>query len=102
MPLTLSKRILEINPSPTLALNARAAALGREGVKVLNFAVGEPDFPTPQIVVDKAISSLKAGRTKYGPAGGGPEIRKAIANKLKRDNRLVFDPDNIVVGIGAK
>jgi len=102
MALPLSSRISAIQPSPTVALNARATALGKEGINVLNFAVGEPDFPTPQLVVDKAIASLKAGRTKYGPAGGGPELRKAIAAKLKRDNRVDFSPDHIVVGIGAK
>jgi aspartate aminotransferase len=98
----LSKKILGVKPSPTVTLNAKAAAMIKEGLPVLSFAVGEPHFPTPQIVVDQAIESLRAGRTKYGAAGGGPELRKAIAAKLERENRVKFAPEQVVVGIGAK
>lgn len=98
----LSRRILNVKSSPTVALNAKAKALAKEGAKVLSFAVGEPDFATPKAVVEKAIESLNAGRTKYGPAGGSPEFRQAIAAKLKRENNLTFAPEDIVVGIGAK
>jgi aspartate aminotransferase len=98
----LSRRISAIQPSPTLALNSKANQLKKQGHNILNFAVGEPDYPTPQIIVDQAIASLKAGRTKYTPAGGGLELRSAIAHKLKRDNQLNFHPDQIVVGCGAK
>jgi aspartate aminotransferase len=98
----LSRRILAVKSSPTVALNGKAKALARDGVKVLNFAVGEPDFKTPDIVVDAAVAAMKAGRTKYGPAGGGPEFRAAIAKKLKAENGLDFSPDDIVCGIGAK
>jgi aspartate aminotransferase len=98
----LSKRILGVKPSPTVTLNAKAAAMVKQGLPVLSFAVGEPHFPTPQVIVDKAIESLKAGRTKYGAAGGGPELRKAIAAKLERENHLQFAPEQVVVGIGAK
>jgi aspartate aminotransferase len=91
-----------IQPSPTLALNAKAVQLMKQGHKVLNFAVGEPDYPTPQIVVDRAIESLKAGRTRYSSPGGGPEIRQAIVDKLARDNGLSFSTTQIVVGCGAK
>ncbi|MCX6111566.1 MAG: pyridoxal phosphate-dependent aminotransferase [Proteobacteria bacterium] len=98
----LSRRILRVKSSPTVALNAKAKALAKEGVKVYNFAVGEPDFPTPKAVVDKAIAALQAGRTKYGPAGGGAEFLQAISSKLKRENGLDFPPSQIVAGIGAK
>lgn len=98
----LSRRIAAISPSPTVALNAKAKALQAEGADVLNFAVGEPDFQTPTPVVEEAIASLKRGNTKYGAAGGGLPLRKAICNKLERENRIKFQPDDVVVGIGAK
>jgi len=97
-----SRRITSVQPSPTLALNAKAIQLTKQGHKVLNFAVGEPDYPTAPIVVDRAIESLKAGRTKYTPAGGGPELRQAIADKLLRDNGLNYNVNQIVAGAGAK
>jgi aspartate aminotransferase len=97
-----SRRIHSVQPSPTLALNAKAIQLTKQGHRVLNFAVGEPDYPTPTVVVDRAIESLKAGRTKYTPAGGGPELRQAIADKLQRDNGLTYNVNQIVVGAGAK
>ena len=97
-----SRRIHSVQPSPTLALNAKAIQLTKQGHRVLNFAVGEPDYPTPTVVVDRAIESLKAGRTKYTPAGGGPELRQAIADKLLRDHGLTYNVNQIVVGAGAK
>ena len=100
--MTFSRRILSVQPSPTLALNAKAVQLKKEGHKVLNFAVGEPDYPTAPIVVERAIESLKSGRTKYTPAGGGLELREAILEKLRRDNGLTFELSQIVVGMGAK
>ena len=100
--MTFSKRILSVKPSPTLALNAKAVQLAKQGKNVLNFAIGEPDYLTPGVVVDRAIESLKAGRTRYTPSGGGPELRQAIADKLMRDNGLSFDANQIVVGAGAK
>ncbi len=100
--ISLSRRISNVKSSPTVQLNAKAKALGKQGIKVLNFAVGEPDFNTPAPIVDTAIASLKAGRTKYGPAGGSPEFLEAIAAKLKRENGLDFQSNEIVAGIGAK
>jgi aspartate aminotransferase len=98
----LSKKILAVKPSPTVSLNAKASQMAKEGHPILSFAVGEPHFNTPAIIVDAAIAALKKGRTKYGAAGGGPELRKAIAAKLKRENNLHFLPEQIVVGMGAK
>lgn len=98
----LSKRIAGLKPSPTLALNAKAQELAQRGTKVINFSVGEPDYPTPPVVVEAAIDSLRRGRTKYGTSGGGLPLRQAIAAKLQRDNHLTYQPSEIVVGMGAK
>jgi len=97
-----SSRINDLSPSPTVALNARATELRASGIDILNFAVGEPDFSTPKPIVDIAIQALKDGKTKYGPAGGGLPFRKAICEKLKRENGLNYSPNEIVCGIGAK
>ncbi len=98
----LSQRFSRLKPSPTLALDARAKELSRQGTKVYNFSVGEPDFATPELVVETCIEALRAGHTKYGQSGGGVALREAIAAKLKRDNHLTFEPDQIVCGMGAK
>lgn len=98
----ISKRISKLSPSPTVALNAKANQLKQDGVDVLNFGVGEPDFSTPSAIVRKAIECLEQGKTRYGPAGGSPALRKAVSDKLKRENDLDFAPDQIVCGIGAK
>lgn len=100
--LDASTRISNLKPSPTIALNNEAKAMTAKGVKVTNMAVGEPDFGTPQSIIDKAIASMKAGKTKYGAPGGGLPFREAIVQKLKRDNNLAYEPDQIVAGIGAK
>ena len=97
-----SKRISSLESSPTVALNTKAKAMVRDGIDVLNFAVGEPDFSTPKYIVDEAIKALENGKTKYGPPGGSPDLRKAISEKLKRENKLEFSPDSIVCGTGAK
>jgi aspartate aminotransferase len=91
-----------ISPSPTVALNARAKELKQAGADVLNFSVGEPDFPTPKSIVDIAVKALQDGKTKYGPAGGGVPFRQAICDKLSRENRLNYKIDQIVCGTGAK
>jgi aspartate aminotransferase len=98
----LSKKILAVKPSPTVSLNAKANALAKEGKPVLSFAVGEPHFPTPEVVAQAGIEAIKKGRTKYGAAGGSIELRKAIVAKLERENHLKFAPEQVVVGIGAK
>jgi aspartate aminotransferase len=90
---SISRKLSSLKPSPTLALNAKAKALKADGNDVLNMAVGEPDFDTPSIVVDEAIKALKAGMTRYGVAGGGPEFKKAVADKLKRENGLEYTAD---------
>lgn len=98
----LSRHITSLSPSPTISLNTKAKALRDSGKDVINFSVGEPDFDTPAVIVEAGISGLQEGLTRYGPAGGGPALRKAITDKLARENGLSYQPENIVVGIGAK
>ena len=83
-----SKRLDRINPSPTLEMTAKAAELRRQGVDVLNFSVGEPDFNTPPHIVAAAISAMDKGFTKYTPSAGTLELKQAVCTKLLRDNNL--------------
>ncbi|MDR0800607.1 MAG: pyridoxal phosphate-dependent aminotransferase [Endomicrobium sp.] len=98
----ISKRVLSIKPSPTLAIDAKAKALKQQGVDVINFGVGEPDFDTPTNIKGAAITAINAGFTKYCPVAGTTELKNAIINKLKRDNGLTYAPDEIIVSSGAK
>jgi aspartate aminotransferase len=98
----VSKRAQAVPPSATLAVTARAKELKAQGINVIGFGAGEPDFDTPEYIKDAAIAALKAGKTKYTPASGTIELKKAIAEKLKRENGLDYTPEQIVVNIGAK
>lgn len=98
----LSERINRIQPSPTLAVSAKAKAMRAAGEDVLSFDVGEPDFDTPQHIKDAAITALLGGDTKYTPATGTPKFREAICRKLERENGLQYTPDQIVVSSGGK
>ena len=98
----LSKRISKVTPSLTLSITAKAKALQAQGMNVISLSAGEPDFDTPDFIKEAAIEALKKGVTKYTPAEGTLELRKAIAAKLKRDQNLTYAPDQIVVSAGAK
>jgi len=98
----LSSRARSISASPTLALDAKTKRLQSEGVDVVNFGVGEPDFDTPQHIKEAAIHAIEAGFTKYTPSSGIPELRQAIAEKFKKDNGLEYKPSQILVSVGAK
>jgi len=98
----VSKRAQEVPASVTIAVTARAKELKAQGVDVVGFGAGEPDFDTPDYIKDAAIKALKAGQTKYTAAAGIIELRKAIANKLKKDNRLDYTPEQVIVNIGGK
>jgi aspartate aminotransferase len=98
----LAQRVKDIKPSPTLAVDAKAKALLAQGVDVIGFGAGEPDFDTPENIKDAAIKALKAGFTKYTPAGGTEELKKAVCQKLKRDNNLDYEPAEILISCGAK
>jgi len=98
----LSKKILGIAPSATLALNAKAKEMKAEGIDVLNFAVGEPDFPAPMNIQQAAHQAIDDGAFGYTPASGMPELKQAVATKFQRENNLKYDPAEIVCASGAK
>ena len=98
----ISKRANSIKPSPTLAISAKAKKLKSEGVDIINFGIGEPDFDTPQNIKKAAIDAINNGFTKYCPVAGTPDIKKAIIAKLKEDNNLDYSPEEIIVSCGAK
>ena len=98
----ISKRAQAVPPSATLAVTSRARELKAQGVDVVSFGAGEPDFDTPDYIKAVAIEALNAGKTKYTAACGIIELRTAIAEKLQRENGLKYTPDQIIVNIGAK
>ncbi len=98
----LSARTRSIGASPTLALNAKTKQLIREGVDVISFGVGEPDFDTPGHIKQAAIQSINDGFTKYTPSSGIIELKQAICAKFKKDNNLEYQPTQILVSSGAK
>jgi aspartate aminotransferase len=98
----LAERARRLTPSPTLALSARARALRAQGIDVLSFTAGEPDFDTPERVKDAAIRALRDGLTKYTDAGGIPELKAAVCAKLRRDNGLAYEPAEVIASVGAK
>src|SRR3989338_5447577 len=102
MALHLSKRASALKPSATLAMAARARAMQAKGIDVISFSTGEPDFDTPSHIKDAAKKALDEGFTKYTQVGGIPELKKAIAEKFRRDNDLEYAPEEIVVSSGAK
>lgn len=98
----LSERIKKIKPSPTLVITAKANELKAKGIDIISFGAGEPDFDTPDYVKEGAIKALKEGKTKYSPAGGIPELRKALSDRIKEKNKIDYEPSEIVVCPGAK
>ncbi|HXJ84557.1 MAG TPA: pyridoxal phosphate-dependent aminotransferase [Candidatus Methylomirabilis sp.] len=98
----LADRMKTLAPSPTLAMQAKAKAMRAQGIDVISFGAGEPDFDTPQRIKDAAIRALEKGQTKYTEVGGIPELRAAVCQKLKRDNGLDYSADEVTVSCGAK
>ena len=98
----LSKRIEKLSPSLTIAISQKARELKAKGKDVLAFSAGEPDFDTPQIIKEAAIKAIEEGFTKYTSVAGIPEVLEAIKIKLKRDNNLDYETDEIIVSNGAK
>jgi len=98
----ISKRVLELEESPTMAIMAKAKALKAEGKDIIGFTVGEPDFDTPQNIKEAAKRAIDAGHTKYTPVGGIAELKEAIIGKFKRDNALNYKPTEILVSCGGK
>lgn len=99
---TLSDRINNLSESATLKMTKLGRELAAQGVNVISLSVGEPDFNTPDHVKEAAKQALDDNYTRYSPVSGYPELRKAIANKLKTENGLDYDPSQIVVSTGAK
>ena len=98
----LSNKARAISSSPTLAIDAKFKQMKANGEDVVGFGCGEPDFDTPQYIKDAAIAAINSGKTKYTPAAGTLELRKAVAEKFKRENGLDYAPSDIVVSNGAK
>jgi aspartate aminotransferase len=98
----LSDRVNEMATSATLAMAAKARSLKEEGVSIIGLSLGEPDFTVPEFVKEAAIKAIEADYHSYSPVDGYAELKKAIAHKFKRDNNLVYSPDQIVVSTGAK
>ena len=100
--MAISERAKKANPSPTLAITARAKQMKAEGIDVVSFGAGEPDFDTPDNIKEACIEAIRAGLTKYTPSSGTPELKQAICEKFKKENGLEYEPANIAVSIGAK
>ena len=100
--MTLSKRAQSISPSPTLSLTAKAKAMRAQGIDVIGFGAGEPDFDTPDHIKREAVKAISEGFTKYTPTTGIPELKAAICKKFKEDNGLDYEPSQVVVSSGAK
>lgn len=97
-----SQKIQNLSESATIAISTLASELKAKGRDVLSFSAGEPDFDTPQVIKDEAIRALNSGFTKYTPVPGIPELREAIAKKLKRENGLSYTSKQVLVSNGAK
>src|SRR5260221_2350093 len=102
MKTVLTKRIQQLEPSPTFALDSRVKAMQAEGISVVNLSIGEPDFDTPEFIRQEAIKAIKEGFTHYTQIAGTSELRGAIAEKFKKENGLEYQPSQILVGSGSK
>jgi len=98
----LAERMTRIRPSPSMAARALVDQLRREGHDIVDFTIGEPDLPTPPHIVEAAIAAMRRGETKYTGASGTPALRRAIADKLARENELSYALNEIAVGSGGK
>ncbi len=97
-----SDRILKVKPSPTIAVTSMASLLKSQGVDIIGFGAGEPDFDTPENIRKAAINAIETGKTRYTPSGGLPELRNAVVTKLKRDNNLEYKPSEVIINCGGK
>jgi aspartate aminotransferase len=102
MAVKLANRVLSLTPSTTLAITAKAKELKDQGVDVIGLGAGEPDYNTPQHILDAATRSMNEGHTKYTPSAGLPALKKAIIEKFERDQGLSYQLNEIIVGNGAK
>jgi aspartate aminotransferase len=98
----IAKRAQAIKPSPTLATAAKAKAMKSQGIDVVDFGVGEPDFDTPENVKQAGIKAIQSGFTKYTPAGGIDDLKEAVVEKFKKDNGLQYEKSQVLISCGAK
>lgn len=98
----LSKRVQKIKPSPTLAVEGKAKALKAQGIDIISFGAGEPDFETPCNIREAGQKAIASGFTRYCPVGGTPDLKEAIIEKFRTDNQLEYRPEEIIVSCGAK
>ena len=98
----LADRVTRMEHSPTLRIAALAGRMKADGIDVLDFSVGQPDFPTPEVAKEAGKRAIDANRTGYTTSEGIIELRTAIADKLLRDNGLEYSPQDIIVSPGAK
>lgn len=102
MELRLSDKARAVSPSPTLAIDSKFKAMKKQGIPVVGFGAGEPDFNTPDNIKMAGINAIENNITKYTPASGTPELKQAICDKVKRDTGLEYSPANVVVSNGGK
>ena len=98
----LAARLDRVQPSPTIAMSAKARALMAEGRDIIELAAGEPDFPTPDNIIKAAVDAMARGDTKYTDPDGTPALKQAVCDKFKRDNNLDYVPAQVTVGTGGK
>ena len=99
---SLAARVNTLTPSTTLAITAKAKEMKESGIDVIGLGAGEPDYNTPDNIIEAAYRSMVAGKTKYTPSGGLPDLKDAVINKLKRDQELEYSRQEVMIGIGAK
>ncbi|WP_037348537.1 pyridoxal phosphate-dependent aminotransferase [Anaplasma marginale] len=98
----ISERLKSVQPSPTLEVSRLAAELRSQGVDVISLGAGEPDFDTPDHVKEAAIAAIHAGKTKYAPVDGIPELKEAVVLSIQSDYGLAYSTDQVLIGSGAK
>jgi aspartate aminotransferase len=98
----IAKRAQAIKPSPTLATAAKAKTMKAQGIDVVDFGVGEPDFDTPENVKQAGIKAIQSGFTKYTPAGGTDELKEAVIEKFRKDNGIHYEKKQVLISCGAK
>jgi aspartate aminotransferase len=98
----LAARVKTLSPSTTLAITAKAKEMKESGIDIIGLGAGEPDYNTPDTIIEAAYQSMKDGNTKYTPAGGLPALKDAVINKLQKDQNLTYTRKEVMIGIGAK
>ena len=98
----LAKRVTTLTPSATLAITAKAKEMKARGIDVISLGAGEPDFNTPDQIIDASYEAMKKGQTGYTPSSGLPDLKEVIIDKLARDQQLTYRPEEIIVTSGSK